>query len=274
MSSWSERLDVLLRESPFRLLTRAAVKRLPVSLQQKARWDTDSHPAYLHGVLHAALEAARVQQPEISVIEFGVAGGVGLLALQRCARRVESATDVRIQVFGFDTGRGLPRPLSDHRDHPDQWQEGDYPMDVDLLRPLLAPRTELILGDIVETGPAWLDRANVAPVGFAAVDLDLYSAARAALSLIASRRPQPLLRTALYLDDVVFFFNHSDAGELLAVREFNGEHDTKKVDRWRGIRHMRPFPESTWLDQMFMMHHLDNIAQFEERRPPARLDCL
>jgi hypothetical protein len=44
---------------------------------------------------------------EISVFEFGVAGGNGLVALQNYAEIIEQQTGVKMRVFGFDTGHGL-----------------------------------------------------------------------------------------------------------------------------------------------------------------------
>jgi hypothetical protein len=40
----------------------------------------------------------------VSVIEFGVAGGNGLVALDRIAEKVEQALGIDIDVYGFDTG--------------------------------------------------------------------------------------------------------------------------------------------------------------------------
>ena len=71
--------------------------------------------------------------PRISVIEFGVAGGNGLMALQDIAARVEAIFGVIIDVYGFDTGVGLPKP-TDYRDLPNVFVEGFYPMDVEKLR--------------------------------------------------------------------------------------------------------------------------------------------
>ena len=46
----------------------------------------------------------------ISVIEFGVAGGNGLVALESCARQAAELSGVAIDTYGFDTGTGLPKP--------------------------------------------------------------------------------------------------------------------------------------------------------------------
>ena len=81
-------------------------------------------------MLYAARLALRERVGEIAVIEFGVAGGNGLLALQREAEAIEQEFAVSIKVYGFDNGpEGLPEFIGDHRDHPDKWKPGDFPMD-------------------------------------------------------------------------------------------------------------------------------------------------
>ena len=86
-------------------------------MRTKALWDIGERPQYLLGVLSGADQARREGVDHISVIEFGVAGGNGLIALQRWARAVEEETGVRVDVYGFRHRRGaaaelwrLPRP--------------------------------------------------------------------------------------------------------------------------------------------------------------------
>ena len=69
-------------------------------------------PHYAHCVLGAADLARRLGIPRISVLEFGVAGGKGLLCLESHAREATRATGVAIEVYGFDTGSGLPPPAA------------------------------------------------------------------------------------------------------------------------------------------------------------------
>ena len=117
----------LLKEPPPRLLVKALCGVFPVSASTRALWDVSPRPNYLSGVLLAAQQARQQGTPEISVIEFGVAGGNGLLTLQDEAAAVEGETGIRIRVFGFDNGHGgLPAFVGDHRDHPDAWRPGDY----------------------------------------------------------------------------------------------------------------------------------------------------
>jgi hypothetical protein len=60
----------------------AACRVLPVSIRTKDRWNAADRPHYLAGVLYAAQQAQREGVEAISVVEFGVAEGYGLLALQ------------------------------------------------------------------------------------------------------------------------------------------------------------------------------------------------
>ncbi len=127
---------------------------------------------------------ARVQNiKEISVLEFGVAGGGGLIRLQEYSEMVEKETGVDIRVFGFDTGECLPDLCNDYRDHPDQWRVNDYRMDVSKLRGRLVPRTVLHLGRIADSLPNFVAN-GYPPVGFIALDVDHYSSANDVLKLL------------------------------------------------------------------------------------------
>ena len=77
-------------EPPFRLMTYFLVKRFSSSIRSKNRWAAVDRPQYLAGVLAAADLARASAIPEISVIEFGVAGGSGLVALESYAKAVEA----------------------------------------------------------------------------------------------------------------------------------------------------------------------------------------
>jgi len=258
-------LGRLSEEPPFRLLTKALVKRLPCSIATKAKWEVASRPNYLEGVLAAANHAIREGVGAISVYEFGVAGGNGLLALGEIAEAVQKETKVRIHVYGFDLGTGLPPINGDFRNHPDQWMPGDYPMKVAELRSRLKPNTTLIIGDISDTLPAHI-RSKPDPIGFVSVDVDLYSSATDVLLMFRMPGRRMLRRTFMYFDDIDFTFNHRFAGEFLAIDEFNAACDTVKIDRWYGIQKLRPFPESPWLHKMYIAHDLVALSQVRPER--------
>jgi hypothetical protein len=255
----------LLEEQPFRLISRTVIKRIPVGLRTQERWDAVDRPQYLSGMLAAADLAKECGLGSIYAAEFGVARGNGLLTMQDCARMVEKETGVEIKVVGFDTGSGLPPADSpDFRDHPDKWAAGDYPMDEPWLRAQLFSGTELILGDVRQTVPAFVKR-QTCPLGFLAMDLDLYSSTKHALEILRRPDTQMLRRTFLYFDDIFLPENHRFAGERLAIEEFNDETQFVKIDRWHSLSN-RIFRDYRWIQQMYIAHDLAAINNFRAQR--------
>jgi hypothetical protein len=235
-------------------------------------WEISDYPAYLLGMVQAVEQAHQQGVQEISVAEFGVAGGNGLCALQREAEVIEKESGIGIRVYGFDRGSaGLPEFTGDYRDHPDLWQPGDYPMNESALRSRLTSRTELILGDIKDTVPSFFSTRHPPPLGFISVDVDLYSSARDALSILLRPDRRVLHRTVIYFDDIVSFFNHRYAGELLAIDEFNQLSNEVKIDQWYGIREGRPFPERSFMAQLFVAHDLSAISKISLARKTVAL---
>ena len=261
-------LKAILQEPPIRRLAKLLVRALPFSPVMKSLWDAVERPQNLFGALYAAQQAKQQGHQAITVIEFGVAGGYGLLTLQRHTSAVELATGVQIHVYGFDTGTGLPEFSGDHRDHPDKWRPGDYRMDEQVLRQRLLTHTVLVLGNVSTTV---LSVSLPAPIGFMAMDLDLYSSTAAALRILSLSDAPRLIRCAIYFDDLDEAINHRWAGELLAIEEFNRDSIRVKIDRWRGIQTGRPFPEAPWLRSMYLAHDLDAISRLTLSRAPARM---
>ena len=261
----------LSEEPPFRLLTRAIIKRTPLNIRTKGRWDAVARPQYLAGILGGVDQAKREGASKISVMEFGVAGGNGLVLLQEYAAVVERETGIGISVYGFDAGSGLPALCGDYRDHPDQWRPSDYRMDEQALRRRLSSRTTLILGDIKTTLPAFVAARQAPPLGFVSVDVDLYSSTVDTLKVFTQPGKCMLRRVPMYFDDTEFVFNHRFAGELLAIEEFNHAQNGVRIDIWRGLRKHRPFPESPWLRNMYMAHDLEAISGVSQDRSPSLL---
>lgn len=271
-SSWTAVAARIAREPPFRLMVRAALRCFDARAEVRARWELSARPAYMLGVYTAAEQARRQNVRAISVIEFGVASGEGLIALQHDAAITERDTGVAIRVFGFDRGpSGLPRPIGDYRDHPEAWRAGDYPMDERALRPYLEPRTRLLLGDVADTVPRFFAANDVPPVGFVSFDLDFYSSTRDALRLFTTSNARMLWHVPLYFDDTEFLFNHRRAGELLAIDEFNTENHRVYIDHWHGVRTDRPFPERGYLDRLYVAHDLTAISAAGSDREAVEL---
>src|SRR5262249_54093436 len=123
-------------------------------------------------------------------------------ALEGIAARVESLLGVTIDVYGFDTGTGLP-PLIDYRDRPNAFAEGDFPDGLPA-PPVAAQEGSADLGQHHDDTTGALD-TQPAPVAFVAVDVDLYSSTMATLRLFDANTTGLLPRVPCYFDDIIGF---------------------------------------------------------------------
>lgn len=233
---------------------RSLWRRFPLSsVDARVRYDIFDRPHYAYGVYYAADLARRLNLGRIVVAEFGVAGGRGLLALERIAKTVGERFGMEINVAGFDTGEGMPPP-TDYRDLPHVWGQGYYRMDVSELKGKLGKSTELILGDIEETISSWTPKGAI---GFIAFDVDYYTSTKKALRIFQDGDSRIRLpRTYCYFDDLLWpeYACHNDSmGELCAIREFNEEHENKKLYPINMLKHTRVH-QAPWNEQMYVMH--------------------
>jgi hypothetical protein len=239
------------------LLLRALDRRfgLVKSYQSKLDYGTVDRVHYGHCMLQSATLARKLGYPRISSIEFGVAGGAGLVAMERHAEAIHAETGVEIVVFGFDTGKGMPPPR-DYRDMPYLWQSGYFAMDVTKLKARLRS-ARLILGDVAETLRGFAEQENPPPIGFIAFDLDYYSSTVTALKILETNHRYLLPRVACYVDDMVgdidWAYNEF-TGELLAIKEFNIEHNDIKIAPVSGLRFSRGRIPQIWHEQIFVAH--------------------
>ena len=138
-------------------------------------------PHYAYLVYNAAQFAHQLGHQRVSILEFGVAGGDGLLSLEHHADWVEKLFPIKIEIYGFDTGEGLPAP-EDYRDLQYHWKAGFFRMDQDKLKTRLK-RAKLVLGNVRTTADKFIETFKPAPIGGAAHDLDFYSSTVDALKL-------------------------------------------------------------------------------------------
>jgi hypothetical protein len=168
----------------------------------------------------------------MSVIEFGVAGGNGLVFLERFGGRVEKELGVQVQVYGFDSGKGLPE-VTLPEDLPYWFQAAQYTMDVAALESTLRV-AKVILGNVRDTLDEFFSRYNPAPVGAILNDLDLYSSTLDSLEVFEHDPRSFLPRVFLYFDDIVGseLEMYSDCnGQLRAISEFNGRQNAVHIGR-------------------------------------------
>jgi hypothetical protein len=191
------------------------------------------------------------------VIEFGVASGAGLLNICENARRVTRATGVQIDVYGFDTGSGLPPPRS-YRDHPELYRHGDFPMNFKALEAQLPSNAKLLLCDITTTVPNFLACGLTAPLGYVALDVDYYWSAVEALKIFCGAPELYLPIVNLYLDDCRDNYHNPACGELLACQEFNQGQAFRKIYPYTGLREKRLFKNASWISKINAVHVLDH----------------
>lgn len=213
---------------------------------------------YAFGVWLACLQAARLGINKLSVFEFGVAGGDGLINLCDICKQIQDSSDFEFRIYGFDSDTGMPT-LVDFRDHPEIWKEGQFRNDHNHTRSRLPSNAELIMGHICATLPHFLETADLFsyPVGFVAVDVDLYSSTCDVLSLFETPDPESLLpATIIYFDDINDLLTaNSFCGEALAIREFNERNALRKIEEKRIRQNHAP---EGWHDHIYCCHVLDH----------------
>jgi hypothetical protein len=194
----------------------------------------DKRPHYAYCLAHGAKLAKVLGYDRISVVEFGVAGGNGLLNLELHARKISEELGITIEVYGFDTGKGLPAINDDYRDMPYIWKPGFYQMDYEKLTKRLHS-AKLVIGDVRETVKDFFEKYNPAPIAAVMFDMDLYSSTSAALKMFEADDTKLLPRIFTYFDDIGLSIESSSGcfndftGERLAINEFNNSHETKKI---------------------------------------------
>ena len=249
------------------------------STRDKIYWGLLQRACYAYGMLRAADLAAIGGRQKVTVCEFGVAAGKGLLNMIQLADLIRADTGVEFRIVGFDSGEGLPE-LKGCKDHPEIWNCGDFPMaNRQQLQEAIAGRAEMVFGDIARTAPAFAANLSPsAPLGFAAIDVDLYSSAVSCLESLRGAPDGYTPAVSLYLDDVGVFFSNRWCGELAAVEEFSAANEFRKIDRDRSLPGNRPGKYQWWYDRMRVCHILDHQARTQGRdvwaTDPARREAL
>lgn len=226
----------------------------------RERLDSDELPRmqYAYPLYHAALQAKRLDIPRITAIEFGVFTGHGLRDLEYLAGEIEREIgDIVIDVVGFDSGQGMPAP-ADYRDMAYVWQKGFFCIDLPAVKSQLR-RSEIVLGDVGDTVHEFVKR-EPAPIGFISFDLDYYSSTMKAFELLGYPTQRFLPRVLSYFDDVAgddFELHCEYTAELLAIREFNEQHELRKICPIHLLRNKRRSPAG-WNEHIYVVHFFDH----------------
>ena len=230
------------------------------NIRLKIKYDLVPRESYAYGILAAADLAKSHNINKISIIEFGVASGNGLLNMCYIANKVTKLTGVEFEIFGFDSGKGMPAPL-DYRDHPEKYFTGDFPpIDQDKLIANLPKNAKLILGDIKKS-LFEIEKQITSPIGFVSVDVDYYSSTLDCLNIFQSDTTLYLPYVFTYFDDVYDIDDNDFCGELLAIKEFNNKNTLRKITKATMLNQKRIFRRSPWTHQIYLTHIFDHKAR-------------
>jgi hypothetical protein len=214
-------------------------QRFPLgSPELRTRFDVWPRPAYAYGVWRAAELARWLGLTGMTVAEFGVAGGSGLVALERVAEAMAFHVGIGIDVLGLDSGRGNPAP-ADLRDLPYVW---------------------------ANTVPVALEKLRY-PVGFIAFDLDYYSSTMQAFRVFDGALESRLPCVFCYFDDLIWP-EHDCTGEYAAIRDFNDRSAGKKISQMVNLRWTRARSRA-WNEQMYVLHDFEHPLYCKNITPPG-----
>lgn len=235
-------------------------------------------PHYAYCMLHAAELARSLGHRRISALEFGVAGGNGIKFMCDFASEVERVTDVAVDCYGFDTGKGMPSPEGS-RDLPYWFQEAQYVMDEDALRRAV-PAAKLILGEVKETIVDFINRHQPAPIGAIFFDMDYWSSTRDSLHIFDDYEHNGasfLPRLFMYFDDIIgthYEMYGPFNGQLGAIHEFNESRSNIKIHLNQNLVTQRHI---VYANQIFFAHlfdHPDYSTYVGEDRQRVLKDAL
>jgi hypothetical protein len=254
--SWQSKFHKLLTHPA--LVRKALLRACAPVLSYESRLfaSVGDRPHYGYCLLKAARLALSLGYKRMSVIEFGVAGGNGLVSLESHAIEVERLTGVTVEIYGFDTAEGLPAP-TDYRDLPYHWKAGFFSMDYEALTKRLT-RAKLVIGDVAETVKTFTRDYNPAPIGAVMHDLDYYTSTIASFAIFDSPSQFRLPRIFNYFDDIidhdVELYNEY-TGELLAINDYNASHPHQKITQIRSFKGKLRYQ---WHEQIYVQHDFDH----------------
>ena len=212
-------------------------------------------PHYETVLYESCKVAKKLGHDDLCVLELGVADGNGILSLIKYKRIIENELNVKIKVYGFDLGTGLPE-IKKKEDLPFFWKQGDYKSGgFEKLNNI--NDVKIYQGDIKNT---ILDFANsnISKIACIFFDLDLYSSTESFLSNINNLEKYLLPRTLCYFDDLYVADNCVDNtnGELLAIAEFNKQNSNFQLGK--PIDHLNDFKFPLAKGQLYTLHNFKN----------------
>ena len=232
------------------------------SFRKKVAFDLVLRPYHAFSILQAADNAKSMGLKKITVIEFGVANGTGLMNMIEISKKVTKITGIEILIYGFDTGEGMPAPIN-FKDHPEYYNTGDFPMNKELLLEKTKNKATIIFGNIKESLIEFQKQLTFeAPIGYISIDVDYYSSTKDVFKLLTCNPSNFLPLTYIYFDDISLPHHNTKCGELLAINEFNRDNDLRNIEYHSFFVNERIFKNTNWIKQIYYLHILDHESRF------------
>jgi hypothetical protein len=246
------------------------------TVKQKIDYDLILRHPYAFCIQEAADQARKNGVPRLTLLEFGVANGAGLLNLCHIAEKVSKESGVQFDIVGFDSGNGMP-PARDYRDHPEKYFTGDFPVvDRERLLASLPANARIIFGDI-KSALAQFNAQLTAPIGVVCIDVDYYWSTKESLDVLLFEPHKYLPMVYMYFDDVQDIDDNEFCGELCAIKEFNADptHPMRRLAPANFLTELRIFKRAIWHKQIYLAHVFDHerrsIAFIEASRKDVRV---
>ena len=215
-------------------------------------------PHYESLLFEASKNAIKLGLNEINIVELGVAGGNGIKSLLKYKKKVEKVLNIKINIFGFDSGSGLPK-INKKEDLPFFWKQGDYTNQRIKDLEKIDQSIKIYEGNISSTLDNFISE-NKVKIALILFDMDLYSSTKIFLDKIPDLSQKKLLlpRVFCYFDDLfVADYSLNDInGEPLAISEFNINNKDLKLGKT--FDHISDFKFPLAKGQVFMLHDFNN----------------
>ena len=246
---------IALHRHPLRIaLLRRLLREIPFTpYSYRASIDAVVRPQYAYCIIEAAKMAKDIGLEKFSIIEFGVAGGNGLVNIEHHVQEVEKEFGVKCEIYGFDSAEGMPSS-SDYRDVLYMWGEGSYKMDREALERRLKT-AKLVIGDVKNSAKNFFEQYNPAPIGCIFFDVDYYTSTLAAFEIFNTSSENRLPRVACHFDDISG--TNEFLGELCAIKEFNDTHKKMKIAPHHMLSEMRRVA-MPWNKEIYFFHDFDH----------------
>ena len=211
---------------------------------------------HYHSIIYEATQSAiKLKLKKISILEFGVASGHGLLSIEKYCKKLSKKYKIEYEIYGFDFGDSAGLNFSKNpKDLPYYWSEGQFKMNYKKLEKKITI-SKLVLGNVSDTIKSFTQKYKPAPIAVVFFDLDYYTSTVDALELFKCHDEFILPRVICYFDDLQPNINNFN-GELAAINEFNKNNEEMKIAKDYGTS--LNYYYGAWEEEVFILHKFNH----------------